>query len=261
MPALSFVTTFYNRPEQLRNTLTVLKDSIQSGDQIVIVDDASEPNLSARRVLSGFDLPVELVEIRPERKWWINPGIPYNIGFQMANRDAVVIMNSEAIPMGGAIEHLRMQVRSDNYVVMPCYSTTEAQFKSLCQVRSSPASFANVLMPFNQSQWYHHPVHSNHPYHFMSCITTDNLKKRVRGFDERFAKGYCWDDNSFLYQVQKVGLRIESRDENFGYVVHQYHQKNLQFRGGCSEWERNRQLFLRIQSGQEPSWTEVGVCL
>lgn len=250
MPTLSFVMTYNDRPEQLRNTLTILKSSVLPGDQIVIVDDASQPNLCARSVLAGFDLPILLSEIRPERKWWINPSIPYNMGFQMASCDAVVIMNSECIPIGGAIEFLRMQVRSDNYVVLPCYSTTEVQFRDICR---KPYQADQIVRPHRTdldqaNQWYHHPIHHPTWYHFMTCLTLSNLRS-LGGFNEEFARGYCFEDNEFLWRVRKL-LKVEGQDEHFGYAIHQWHPKNRKFSGGCPEWTQNQKLWNSIREGR-----------
>lgn len=251
MPTLSFVMTYNNRPEQLRNTLTVLQRYVHPGDQIVVVDDASQPELCARRVLNEFKLPVDLSEIQPERKRWINPCIPYNMGFQMARCDATVIMNSECIPMNGAIDHLRMQVRSNNYVVMPCYSTTESQFRTLCQVRSAiypQEAFAQVVMPLKKEQWYHHPNHLPTYYHFTTCLMTSSLRT-LGGFNEEFANGYCFEDNEFLFRVRKL-LKVEGWGESCGWVIHQWHPKNGKFHGGCPEWIRNQNLWNAIREGR-----------
>lgn len=244
--------TYCNRPEQLRNTLQALRHSFQTGDQLIIVDDASAPDQSARQVLSGFDLPVVLVEITPEQKKWINPSIPYNMGFSKATADAVVIMNAECIPISGAVERLRAQVDDHNYVVMPCYTSTQVEFNHLCAVRNrSDVLFAyhKVVFPFKQDQWYHHPVHLPTWYHFTTCLTLKNLRT-LGGFNEAFATGYCFEDNEFLWRVRKI-LAVQGWDENHGYVIHQWHPKDTRFRGGCPEWERNRQLWLRIKEGRE----------
>lgn len=243
--------TYNNRPEQLKNTLQALRHSFQSGDQIVIVDDASGPNLSARTALNGFDLPVVLVEITPEQKNWINPGVPYNIGFSKATADAVVIMNTECIPINGAVERLRTQVNDRNYVVMPCYASTQAEFNHLCTVRNqSDVMFAyhKVVYPFKQDQWYHHPAHCPTWYHFTTCLTLKNLRT-LGGFNEAFATGYCFEDNEFLWRVRKL-LVVEGQDENYGYVIHQQHSKNITYRGNCPEWQRNLQLWNQIREGR-----------
>lgn len=250
MPSITFVMTYYERPEQLRNTLTALRPNFQSDDQLVIVDDGSCPEKGARTALSGMDLPVELAEIRPERKWWINPSVPYNIGFQMAKREAVVIMNSECIPVKGAIKHLRSHVRKNNYVVMPCYSTTESEFRSLCQIRSSGSNdFTRAVLPFKQNQWYHHPKHSPVWYHFMSCLTLENLRA-LGGFNEEFARGFCFEDNEFLWRIRK-SLKVEGEDESSGLAIHQWHPKNKQLHGGCEEWKRNLNLWNQIREGRK----------
>lgn len=252
MPTLSFVMSYFERPEQLKSTLKVLRRFFQKDDQLVIVDDASCPEKSARAVLKSLELPCELVEIAPERKNWINPGIPYNIGFQLANRDAVVIMNSECIPVNGAIDRLRTQVNDHNYVVMPCYSTTQKEFVQISDARDrfdDPSlTFQRILSPLKKAQWFHHPTHAPTWYHFTSCIALQNLRS-LGGFNEEFAQGFCFEDNELLWRIRKR-LTVEGWDENLGYVIHQWHSKSARFYGGCAEWERNRKLWDSIREGK-----------
>jgi glycosyltransferase involved in cell wall biosynthesis len=247
---LSIVMTYHNRPDQLHLTLRSIFAQEQDVE-IIIVDDASDEGLGARTVLEGFQLDgleIKVLEISKEEKNWINPSVPYNRGFEEITGDVVVIQNAECAHVGPVLQQMRSRVKDVNYVVCPCYSSTESefnQFKFLSTGNPGP-EIDSIVTPHKESQWYHHPDIFPKWYHFCSGITLKNLE-RLGGFNEAFAFGYCFEDNDFLLRIRKkLKLSLESTDHN-SYVVHQWHPKNAELHGGCPLWERNRILFMKMQ--------------
>ena len=97
--------------------------------------------------------------------------------------------------------------------------------------------------------WFNHPNLRPMRYHFCSCLTRDNLID-LGGFDERYADGYCWDDNEFLHRIIKKGLETVIVGPEHGFVVHQWHEKGP-LRGACPQWHANRWLFENVTMKSE----------
>ncbi|MCK9288705.1 MAG: glycosyltransferase [Sphaerochaetaceae bacterium] len=258
MTAVTIVMTYYNRSDQLRLTLRSFRAFYGinlPGIQVIIVDDGSNPSSTARQVLAEENFDATLIEISPQDKTWTNPCVPFNRGFAAATGDIVFIQNAESLHMGPILNCARSIVNQTNYVVFPCYSTTQEQLHKLVQLHNVPdvqwyQEVQKVLEPTLNDQWYHHPTQNPTWYHFASAMTRDNLRGRLGGFNEAFANGYCFEDNEFLLRIRRSGLKIPVINPNQGYVAHLWHPKNPALHGGCPLWEKNRKLYLSTLEGR-----------
>ena len=255
MRTVSVVMTYYNRPVQLRNTLKAMSfyaDMSSPDLELIIVDDASDADKKAKDVLKSMQIPAIVVDIPVERKTWINPSVPYNIGFTQATKEVVIIQNSECLPLGDVFENVRKEVRHDNYVVFQAYSTNKSEFQKISEINPHLSKEVwlqevyNNLHPFDSESWYHHLQHIPTWYHFTTAMANANLKK-LGGFDEVFANGYCFEDNDFLFRARK-NLTITDIPENEAVVIHQWHPKNPVLFGNCPQWKRNQILWDQIRN-------------
>jgi glycosyltransferase involved in cell wall biosynthesis len=247
---ISIVMTYYNRPQQL--TLTLKSIEYQHVPcEIIIVDDASDESLKASQVIKNFEnLNIKLVEIPKSEKWWINPSISYNKGFSLATGDIVVIQNAENMHVGPVLSSIDCYCNSVNYLVFSCYSLTEDYHKKLSNfINYSELEFkesiSHLVPQHSKANWYTHPSIFPKNYHFCTALYKTNLD-RVGGFNEEFAKGYCWEDNEFLLQVIRTGLILKPLELKYGYVYHQWHSKTTKYFGACSEWYQNKKLYENI---------------
>lgn len=85
--------------------------------------------------------------------------------------------------------------------------------------------------------WYNHPEFNNRPYHFLTAITRNDLKK-VGGFDDNFKNGLWYDDDDFLRRVSKVcSINNLGNEKIFG--VHLFHS--------CGSAEQmNQKNFIKL---------------
>lgn len=198
---ISIVMAYYNRKEQFRQTFTsILKYSINKGVELIIVDDASKESERLEDIVSCLSW-VKLIRIEPKDKCWVNPCIPYNIGFNKVTGDKVIIQNPECEHIGDILEFVENNLTDQNYITFACQARNQrGQFK----------------------QWYNHPTINPTNLHFCSAITKKNLDI-LGGFDERYSDGMCYDDNEFLHRVKRLGLSVECTENP--YVIHQWHSK------------------------------------
>lgn len=257
---LSIVMSYYNRREQLELTLRTIRRQYTDDIEIIVVDDGSDDDGTALPIARHFDMNIKVVTLTKQEKTWINPCVPYNVGFRHATGRLVMIQNPECLHVGNVIDWARKWTTPERYVTFSCYSSDCHEFDRLRSLllqyqsddRLEPSilqivrSDLNVLMRpgTNNELWFNHPTIRPVKYHFCSCITRENLLD-LGGFDERYAEGYCWDDNEFLHRIQKKGLGAIVVGPEHGFVVHQYHHKGP-LRGACPQWHANRWLFENV---------------
>lgn len=217
---ISIVMAYWNRKQQLLNTL---KSINQYGHdfKMIIVDDASTDGQDITYLASD---KIKIVTLKD--KWWINPCIPYNIGFSMVDTDIVLIQNPESYHVGDVIGHALEHIQDGVYLN---YSALALNGRETDKITAGQ-DVNEVVAPYMQSSinvvdwdgngWYNHPVYRQEMFHFCSVITRKDLYD-LGGFDERYANGSAFDDNEFLCRIRKRGLRIDMIENPF--VVHQAH--------------------------------------
>ena len=183
---ISIVMAYFNRKAQLEKTLVSIRDSEVKDYEIVIVDDASDEPLVCEEA--------RVIRIEKEDKWWINPCIPFNIGFKEAKGDIVIIQNPECEHKGDILKYVTENISDGRYISFACY----AEKKNI---------------------WFNHSKYRPVGYHFCSAITIDELQL-IGGFDERYALGVSYDDDDF---IRKVRRNMEVWLIDNPYVLHQYH--------------------------------------
>lgn len=232
---ISIVMSYHNRRNQLLKTL----DSIRyfGEPEIIIVDDASDERIE--------DLPgIKVIRVEPKQKTWINPCIPFNMGFAKATGDVVIIQNPECIHVGDILGHTR-NLKKGTVFSHAAYSLDY----HLEYSHYSPEGLKKLIMKEPQRiqvahhGWYNHSIHRPVGFHFCMAITKSDLEK-IGGFDERFAGGVGFDDNDFVRRIKKAGIDLQIIDDPF--VIHQKHARTDYH----NTWTRrmlNEDLYLRTE--------------
>lgn len=211
---ISIVMAYYNRRKQLLKTL----DSIRhfGEPEIIIVDDGSSELID--------DIPdINLVRIKPKDKTWINPSIPYNIGFSYATGDVIIIQNPECIHCGDILSYVQ-DLSPGNVFSFGAYSLdyhldyVKFDLDSLRRLIYSEPQRIQVA----HHGWYNHSKYRPEGLHFCNAITREDLE-RLGGFDERFANGIGFDDNDLVRRIKKAGINLQIIDDPF--VIHQKHER------------------------------------
>lgn len=212
---ISIVTAYYNRLDLFMNTLKSIEKSEIKDIEVVVVDDGSSEEHRLEGLTERFPF-LKVIRLEPQNKWWVNPCIPFNIGFKEAKGDIIIIQNPECKHMGDILKR-SLTIGVDEYISFACYSideeTTYGPIKNL-QTINRPVSHDG------QTGWYNHSVYRPVGYHFCSVIHKSNLDE-LGGFDEKYANGLAYDDNEILYRINKMGLKVSIVDEPF--VIHQWH--------------------------------------
>lgn len=232
---ISIVMSYHNRRNQLLKTL----DSIRyfGEPEIIIVDDASDERIE--------DLPgIKVIRVEPKQKTWINPCIPFNMGFAKATGDVVIIQNPECIHVGDILGYTR-NLKKGTVFSHAAYSLDY----HLEYNHYSPEGLKELIM--NEPQriqvahhgWYNHSVYRPVGFHFCMAMMREDLEE-IGGFDERFATGIGFDDDDLVRRIKKAGMGLKIVDDPF--VIHQKHARTDYH----NTWTRrmlNEDLYLRTE--------------
>jgi len=234
----SIVMAHYNRFSLLYNTLqSIYKKHGHSDIQTVVVDDGSTVLTDKEKI---FEFPITYVQL-PQKKWYINPCIPYNIGIEYSEADTVIIQNPECYHFDDVITHTLLNLGQNDYFAYSCYSLPEKmkaeEIHSKSQLNNRGASFDG------DSAWYCHSKFRNKPYHFCASTTRKNLNL-VKNFSREYAHGIGYDDDDLVYKITKSNVNIKIIDD-FS-VLHQYHYTQPNNQSKVEKIQINFQIFNNL---------------
>jgi hypothetical protein len=215
---ISIVMSYHSRRIQLSRTLSSITKSKydKSKLEVIIINDVSD---DIQDIVNSFsELNIVLYNIKEKQKNWINACIPYNIGFNLAIYDKIIIQNPESFHNGDILSYVDNNLTNQNYLSFGCYSLSYTEFTNndYNNINISDLPFKYIC----DSGWYNHSKHRPVYYHFCSAISYDNLC-RLNGFDEEYGYGIGFDDNEILHRIRLLGLNMEIIDNPI--VYHQWH--------------------------------------
>lgn len=217
---ISIVMAYYNRLPQLKYTLKTFEKSSFKDFEIVIVDDYSSIMHSIDKLPREFpSLNFKIIKMQDvnKKKTYVGPSIPYNIGFKESKGDKIIIQNPECCHMGDVIAYTENNLKDDTYLSFHCFASGKRELENLHKTNHLDVEKSN-------GRWYNHEIHRPASYHFTTAITRKNLIE-LNGFDERYAAGYCYDDDEFIERIKKQNLKIKFVSDPW--TIHQYHGKSF----------------------------------
>jgi len=230
---ISIVVAYHNRKPQFQSTLESIQKQNYADLEVIAVDDRSVDEHRIEDLETQFDF---LKVVRLNRSEFRNPCLSYNVGFNNALGDIVIIQSPECIHVGNILEITESKISENNYLSFATYSASHDLSQEIsAHVRddnSFDSAVQNLVLSSRQSGdfylrdnvWFNHSVYSPRHYHFATAITKNNLE-RLNGFDERYALGIDYDDNEFKYRIDKMGLQTVSIDNPF--AVHLWHDHSF----------------------------------
>lgn len=237
---ISIVMAYFNRKEQLKNTINSIKKSEFKDFELIIVDDGSSLEHRAELVMENDpDINYNITYIDPEQKWWSNPCIPFNIGFKKATGDVIILQNPECYHSGDILSYINDNISYTDYLTFSCYSLSREETIDTHMKNSRCANFDG------DSGWYNHPIYRPSGYHFCSAIYKTHLDE-LNGFDERYAMGIGYDDNELLVRIHRKGLRISIIENPI--VYHQWHYSSSNSKKNSQD---NAQIYRNLTLKEE----------
>jgi glycosyltransferase involved in cell wall biosynthesis len=249
MRKIVIVMTYFERWEQLRQTLKSISNSKHNNFEVVIVDDCSINHL-----ICPFFSDFKLTILRTKGKCWTNPEPAYNIGLNYAmsqKPEIIIIQNAECYHVNDILTYADQHITNENYISFSCFSLDEAStFKphditALCMTNEIGASFDGQL------SWYNHPLHRPVGYDFCSAISTKNMLT-LNGYDERLSNGCGYGDDFLLQRIKMLGLKVVIPAPPAPFVAHQWHYNGDVPANKGELVEKNRLLYLQLLREGQP---------
>lgn len=218
---ISIVMTAHERSKQVYFTLETINRCTFKDIQVIIVDDSSNDMLIEEK-LREFNIHIELISIKREHKYWANPCVNYNIGFQYIRGGKVVIQNSEVCYVGDILNYVNNSILDNNYYAFDIKASRD--FKTNEIIYSVPLITTSIYNENIYSMWYQHPVARNKFYHFLTALTKDTFNK-IGGFSYDYSFGSSYDDDDYVLKIKHNSItliNVKNETENIG-GIHLYH--------------------------------------
>lgn len=238
---ISIVTTYYNRKSEFYRTLKSIIKSTYSDFELIAVDDGSSEEHRIEEYLNEFPF-LKIIRIEPDKKWYVNSCIPFNIGIRASVGNIILLQNPECLHVGDILKYVHDNISETNYITFSTYALDEMKSKEMVNY------IDNNLEIFLKSQqqkavsenfgsgWYNHSKYRPTYFHFCSAITRKNMIL-LNGFDERFANGIACEDVDLVERIDRLGLSKIISDEYS--VIHQWHPPSY---SANPEWQRLRMI-------------------
>ena len=231
---ISIVMAYYNRKILLLKTLVGFQKTYAGkyNFEVVIVDDNSNDDNKLNEVIKQFSFPINLIVISQEEKGCdrYNGCVAYNRGFKEATGEIIIIQNPECYHVGDILSHTLENLNEQDYFTYSCFSPNNFPLTDElmnCDNKYDLVHNEDFLKRNKITKeiftWYNHPKYHKRYFHWCSAIFKNKLDL-IGGFDERFADGFCYDDDEFLLAIKyNLKLNIKIIEPEVGFVIHQHH--------------------------------------
>lgn len=258
-PKFSIVMAYFNRKEQIKNTLTRINNTYKNNLEVIIVDDNSKDEEKLFDIIDNFNYGIVYRIITREEKCnFINPCIVYNCGFALTKGEIIVIQNPECIHFTNILEEFEKLDFENTYYTIPVITSRDFQQNyQILLLMNQNISKENLIEYIEENNgpytWLNHWIMRNTNYHFCSAISKKNLDK-LEGFDENYGYNLWYDDDDLVYRIGNL-LKIEQLKNHL--AIHLYHL-NSSIDSGYDEKKveinKNRFHKMKEENSKKISW-------
>jgi hypothetical protein len=230
--------TASNRSKQTYFTLSTISKSIVSDVHIVLVDDSDVDKITVEE-LSKFNLCIDFIEINKNNKFWVNPCINYNIGFQYIKCPIIILQNAEVCHIGDVCDFVVNNVSDEEYLVFDVANTES--YDNNEELYNINYSFSDIRMS-TEWKWYNHHSNNLKNYHFLSAFSKKTFDE-IEGFSYDYFSQGLYDDDDFLLKIKRSNISVKNikSEEKCIMGIHQYHK--LAGQTWVSDVSMNRRIF------------------
>lgn len=250
----SIVMSYFRRPQLLCRTLeSIYRQANKPCYEIIIVnddvcnsprDDELERICRLYKEKMQCDIRLFITERTTPCR---GPALPWNIGAKFASGDILVIQNPECMHVGCVLDNLKaiFELRANQYVSVRCIS-----LKSNDDVVIDACNAG--LLDYNKIRELDHPARQEYigptnPRLLYFCgALPRQLFYDVGGIEESFVR-LAYEDDFFVYTVQKNNIPANIVGNKEWYVMHQWHPTYLtsEYWSALHESQGHYNLLLR----------------
>lgn len=223
---ISVVTAYYNRKKLFTRTLKSMLPYYGKIDfEVIVVDDGSDEAERLEDLQTDFPF-LRVIRLEKQNKWYKNPCIPFNIGFEAVKGDKVIIQNPECYHFGAILAYVDTHLKENEYLSFGCFSMDKLNTDDDA-LFFDEKNIAKLIENNNRSfttdgdlGWYNHSKFRPEAFHFCAAMMSTDLFD-LGGFDERYAKGVGYDDDELIWRIKNKKMQIKFIDDQI--VLHQNH--------------------------------------
>jgi hypothetical protein len=239
---ISIVMTSHERSQQVYFTLETIRRCNYKDIQVIIVDD-SETDCIKEDKIKDFEYHIELISINRSRKYWANPCINYNIGFQYIKGGKVVIQNGEVCYIGDILSYINNNVSDGTYHVFDVKASKNLHCNDLIyNIYDKQNIDVSIYNEDIYQQWYQNSQHRNQCYHFLTALTKKTFDT-IKGFSYDYSFGSCYDDDDLVLKIKTNNINIISINSEIMKIggIHLFH--NYTSNHNIHKNQQNENLF------------------
>jgi hypothetical protein len=241
---VSIVMTSHERSRQVYYTLKTIQRSEFKDVQVIIVDD-SEYDMLNVDFLHSFHFNIDLILINSTTKFWVNPCVNYNIGFEYIKGGKVIIQNSEVCHVGDVLKYVNENVNDRAYHVFDVKAVNDLSTNNI--IYNNDKLTIDIFNLDIYKMWYQHYIYNNRGFHFLTAMTA-NIFDIIKEFSYDYSFAGCYDDDDLIFKVKINNINIKLV-ENIIYNVggiHLYHEY-IQSKNNRMNYngDENKLVFLR----------------
>ena len=223
---ISVVTAYYNRKKLFTRTLKSMLPYYGKIDfEVIVVDDGSDEAERLEDLQTDYPF-LRVIRLEKQNKWYKNPCIPFNIGFEAVKGDKIIIQNPECYHFGAILAHVDAHLKENEYLSFGCFSMDKLNTDDDA-LFFDEKNIAKLIESNNRSfttdgdlGWYNHSKFRPEAFHFCAAMMSTDLFD-LGGFDERYAKGVGYDDDELIWRIKNKKMQIKFIDDQI--VLHQNH--------------------------------------
>lgn len=223
---ISVVTAYYNRKKLFTRTLKSMLPYYGKIDfEVIVVDDGSDEAERLEDLQTDFPF-LRVIRLEKQNKWYKNPCIPFNIGFEAVKGDKIIIQNPECYHFGAILAYVDAHLKENEYLSFGCFSMDKLNTDDDA-LFFDEKNIAKLIENNNRSfttdgdlGWYNHSKFRPEAFHFCAAMMSTDLFD-LGGFDERYAKGVGYDDDELIWRIKNKKMQIKFIDDQI--VLHQNH--------------------------------------
>lgn len=182
---VSIVMAYHNRKSQTLITLDTIEKSAIKDIEVIIVDDGSNDENRLNDIIHNYSFRIKLFRIEPDDKHWVNPCVPYNLGFKHACGDIIIIQNPEVCHINDIISYTVNNLKSDQYLVYSCYALPSFDHNNeLAEISTSSIS-DNLLA--NVNNYINTINYENYAFDWEYYIEHNTDLNHIKTYDQALA--------------------------------------------------------------------------
>ena len=237
---ISIVMTSSNRSTQVYYTLRTIANSNIKNIHIILVDDSNIDKCNIE-ILKTFDFYIDFIEIKKDKKFWVNPCINYNIGFKYIKCDKIILQNSEVCHVGDICKYINDELNSDIYMVFDV--AVSKSFEQNKDIYSRTPLDYDILNKLGINTWYQH-ITFNRNYHFLVSFTKTIFDK-FKNFSYDYYTQGAYDDDDLVLKIKSLSIEIKNifTLTNKIYGIHLYHIESEKIWAKQSDFNLNPHLY------------------